>query len=111
MTGSIEPVNRRVPKRFAKPAKVRPWRANNAARFLRNCPGERPDLRRSGIRYERLLRLDREPDRNIRGTIECLENLAAEQATIFSLHARAGRQFDAAVAGVAGGTGDRKSVV
>jgi hypothetical protein len=67
---------------------------------------ERAALRRSGIRCERLLWLDREADRDISGTVESLENLAAEQAPIFSLHAGAGRQFDSAITGVAGGTGE-----
>ena len=35
----------------------------------------------------------------------CLKNLVAEHATIFSLHAGPGRQFDAAIAGMAGRTG------
>ena len=67
---------------------------------------EWPDLGRSGICCESLLRLDRESDRDISGTVECLENLVAEQATIFSLRTRPGRQFDAPIAGVAGRTGE-----
>ena len=67
---------------------------------------EWPDLGRSGICCESLLRLDRESDRDISGTVECLENLAAKQAPIFSLHAGTGCQFDSAIAGVAGGTGE-----
>jgi hypothetical protein len=52
-----------------------------------------------------MLRLDREPDRNIGGPVEGLENLVAKKATIFSLHTRTRRQFDATIAGITGGTG------
>jgi hypothetical protein len=58
---------------------------------------------RSNVRFEGLLRLHRESDRNVGGTVELLENLVAEHAPILALGPGTGRQLDAAIAGMTGG--------
>src|SRR5579863_935785 len=95
----MEPM-KRCEKRFASLVKC-----SSSARPARRDFQRTTRLRRSEIRFESPFRLDRESDRDIGGTVECLENLVAEQATIFSLRTGPGRQFDAPIAGMAGRTG------
>jgi hypothetical protein len=63
-------------------------------------------LERLGLHFEGFFRLDREADRNIGRTIEHLEHLIAKQATKRAFGARPRGQLDAAIAGIAGRTGD-----
>jgi hypothetical protein len=56
--------------------------------------------------FEGLFGLDREADGDLGCTIENLEDLIAKQAAELALGSRSGSQLDAAVAGVAFGTGD-----
>lgn len=55
---------------------------------------------------ERLFGLDREAEGNLRRTVENLQDMIAEQAPVLALGAAYGIQFNAAVAGIAFGTGD-----
>ena len=60
----------------------------------------------AGLQFEGPFRLNRKADRDVGGTVELLEHLVAKQATILALNAGPGRQLDAAIAGMAGGTAD-----
>lgn len=68
----------------------------------------RPDLLKSGesrwpgVRFEGFLRLHREANRDVGGTVKGLEHLIAEHATVLALGAGTGRQLDATIAGVTG---------
>lgn len=57
-------------------------------------------------RLESFFRLNRETDRNIGGTVEGLEHLAAKQAAILAPGAALRRQFDAPIPGMTNGTGE-----
>jgi hypothetical protein len=75
-------------------------------RYIDNGLGE---LVRSLTRLgslERLFGLDREAEGNFRRTVENLQDMIAEQAPVLALGAAYGIQFNAAVAGIAFGTGD-----
>jgi hypothetical protein len=61
-------------------------------------------LKRLGLHFEGFFRLNRQADRNIARTIERLKELIAEQAAELAFGTGPGRQFDAAIAGMAVGT-------
>ena len=57
------------------------------------------------LRFEGPFRLNCEADRNVGGTVELFQHLVAKQAAVLALDAGPGRQLDAAIAGMTGGTG------
>ena len=68
-----------------------------------------PQMRRFLVRpelsLEGLFRLNRETDRNVGGSIEGLEHFVAKQTPILALDAWPRGQLDAAITGMANGTG------
>ena len=64
----------------------------------------RPALLRPDLRFEDFFRLHGQADRNVGGTVEGLEDLAAKQAAIFAPGATLRRQLDTPIAGMANRT-------